>query len=123
MVKSTNQVVEEFETAVNMAPQELEDWLETEESQHVGWNPEGGEAVGHTSGRHIVDILRTKERQGEGAAEHFSKNDVDHMRRVVSYVHRHLAQRHRMKDTSDDSISHSKWRYSLMNWGHDPLKE
>jgi hypothetical protein len=22
-----------------------------------------------------------------------------------------------------DDKEHSKWRYSLMNWGHDPLKE
>ena len=21
-----------------------------------------------------------------------------------------------------DDVEHSRWRYSLMNWGHDPLK-
>jgi hypothetical protein len=38
------------------------------------------------------------------------------MRRVVSYVHRHQAQ------GPKNDIESSDWRYSLMNWGHDPLK-
>ena len=38
------------------------------------------------------------------------------MKKVVSYVHRHSAQ----KPSGD--IEHSRWRLSLMNWGHDPLK-
>ncbi len=38
------------------------------------------------------------------------------MRKVVGYVHRHLAQGGPQKDKE-----HSPWRYSLMNWGHDPL--
>lgn len=38
------------------------------------------------------------------------------MRDVVSYVHRHQAQEPK-GDTKD-----TNWRYSLMNWGHDPLK-
>jgi hypothetical protein len=38
------------------------------------------------------------------------------MRRVVSYVHRHQAQ----KPNSD--VENSNWLYSLLNWGHDPMK-
>ena len=38
------------------------------------------------------------------------------MRKVVGYVHRHLAQRPR------DDVRNTRWRYSLLNWGHDPLK-
>jgi hypothetical protein len=37
------------------------------------------------------------------------------MRKVVGYVRRHLAQEPANPATS-------RWRYSLMNWGHDPLK-
>jgi hypothetical protein len=37
------------------------------------------------------------------------------MRKVVGYVHRHMAQR------PDGDVSDTRWRYSLMNWGHDPL--
>jgi hypothetical protein len=40
------------------------------------------------------------------------------MRKVHGYVQRHLAQRPGKED-----IGTSKWRYSLMNWGHDPLKQ
>jgi len=39
------------------------------------------------------------------------------MHRTISYVHRHLAQR------PDGDISETRWRYSLMNWGHDPKKK
>ena len=37
------------------------------------------------------------------------------MRKVVGYVHRHLAQR------PGGDVRHTRWRWSLMNWGHDPL--
>ncbi len=43
-------------------------------------------------------------------------DDVEHMKKVNSYVKRHLGQG--PKNDPEDS----KWRYSLMNWGHDPLK-
>ncbi len=103
---------EEFRSAVNMAPEELEDWLATEESQSVGQKAsEDAESVGHESGRRIVQILRTKKAD-------LTDDDAEHMGRVVSYVHRHLAQR----PTKED-IATSRWRYSLMNWGHDPLKD
>ncbi len=39
------------------------------------------------------------------------------MRDVVGYVHRYQAQKPENEDIED-----SRWRYSLMNWGHDPLK-
>ena len=42
--------------------------------------------------------------------------DYDHMRTVIGYVHRHLAQR------PSGDVRETRWRYSLMNWGHDPLK-
>jgi hypothetical protein len=39
------------------------------------------------------------------------------MNRVTGYVHRHLGQ-----GPKKQNVEESKWRYSLMNWGHDPLK-
>jgi hypothetical protein len=101
-------VHDEFAEAVNMAPKELEDWLQTDESKAVGWGE--GESVGHESGRRIVAIKRKKK-------DDLDDDDLAHMRKVVGYVHRHLAQGGPEKDKE-----HSKWRYSLMNWGHDPLK-
>lgn len=65
-------------------------------------------AVGHQSGRRIVEIKRKKKAD-------LTDEDYAHMRKVIGYVHRHLAQ----GGTKDDK-EHSRWRYSLMNWGHDP---
>ncbi|PWN03432.1 DNA-binding protein [Nocardioides silvaticus] len=92
-----------------MAPKEIEDFLETEESQSVGDTGGEGESTGHKSGRRIVEILRTKK-------DDLTDADAAHMRKVVGYVHRHLAQR------PSGDVADSKWRYSLMNWGHDPQK-
>ncbi|GAA0207319.1 DUF3140 domain-containing protein [Saccharothrix mutabilis subsp. mutabilis] len=99
---------DEFSEAVNLTASELEDWLGTDESRAVGQKDGGDESTGHASGRRIVRLLRTKK-------DDLSDDDYAHMRKVVGYVHRHLAQR--PKDVED-----SAWRYSLMNWGHDPLK-
>lgn len=106
-----DKVWKEFRDAVNMAPVELAAWLETEESRKVGWKGRGGaaaESVGHASGRRIAVILRTNKAD-------LTDEDYVHMRKVVGYVRRHLAQRPENQVTS-------RWRYSLMNWGHDPLK-
>ena len=109
MAKSDEQVVEEFNEAVNMSRKELEDWLETDESKSVGQSDGGGESKGHESGRKIVEIL------GKNKGD-YDQDDLEHMRRVVSYVHRHQAQE------PDSDVENSNWRYSLLNWGHDPLK-
>ncbi|GII66062.1 DNA-binding protein [Sphaerisporangium krabiense] len=102
-------VADEFGEAVNMTAAELERWLGTSESGAVGDKSSGGESTGHASGRHIVDILRKK--KGE-----LSDDDYAHMRKVTGYVHRHMAQRPK------GDVRDTPWRYSLMNWGHDPLK-
>jgi hypothetical protein len=39
------------------------------------------------------------------------------MAKVTGYVRRHLAQR------PEGDIEETPWRYSLMNWGHDPAKK
>jgi hypothetical protein len=104
-----------FNEAVNMTPAAIEKHLETEESQSVGWKGEdgkgSGESVGHASGRRIVELKHKKQAE-------LSEDDLAHMRKVVGYVHRHRAQGGPAKDKE-----HSDWRYSLMNWGHDPLKK
>ena len=46
-----------FREAVNMAPQELERWLDTDASRSVGWTRQGeDESVGRPSGRRIVRL-------------------------------------------------------------------
>ena len=98
----------EFGEAVNMTAKELERWLETDESQSAGQKNGGGDTTGHASGRRIVELLRTK--------SDLTEDDYAHMRKVTGYVHRHLAQR------PSGDVTETPWRYSLMNWGHDPLK-
>ncbi len=106
----TQQTYDDFREAVNMSPAEIGKWLETEDSKAVGYKEhDGDESVGHASGRRIVEIRRTKK-------DDLTPADVDHMAKVAGYVHRHMAQR------PDGGIEETPWRYSLMNWGHDPLK-
>ena len=109
MAKSDEQVAQEFDGAVNMSRKELEEWLENDKSVEVGQKDGGGESKGHESGRKIVEIL------GKNNSD-YTDDDIDHMRRIVSYVHRHQAQEPK------GDVEDSNWRYSLMNWGHDPLK-
>jgi hypothetical protein len=108
--KSRDDIWDEWQDLVNMAPKELEEWLETEESKKVG-DSDSGESTGHKSGRRIVKIKRTNK-------DDLSDDQWDHMATVVGYIKRHLSQ-----GGPDNNVKDSDWRYSLMNWGHDPLKE
>lgn len=106
----------EFKRVVNMTPVALRKWLGGEESHSVGMTPEGervtgegsGESVGHHMGERILEI------RGKKAAD-LSDADYADMRKVVGYVHRHGAQR------PEGDVTDTRWRKSLMNWGHDPL--
>ena len=100
----------EFKDHVNMTVSELEKWLATEESKHTGQDSGDGEAIGHKSGKEIIDILRKKK-------DAFTDDDYHQMHRVISYISRHKAQKPKgdVKDT--------KWNYSLKNWGYDYSKQ
>lgn len=102
---------DDFAEVVNMPPAAIEKFLDTEESKSVGQKKGGGESVGHASGRRIVRIKRTKQAD-------LTDDDYAHMKKVVGYVRRYLAQ-----GGPKDDAAHSDWRYSLMNWGHDPLRD
>ena len=103
-----------FHEAVNMTPAALEKWLKTAESKEVGWKGVdghgSGESIGHKEGARIVAILHKKRAELDDA-------DLADMKKVVGYVHRHLAQ-----GGPEVDKEHSPWRYSLMNWGHDPMR-
>ena len=101
-----------FKQDVNMTAAELEKWLKTDESKSVGQDSGDGTSIGRHSGEHIIDILHKKKAD-------LTPDDEAHMRKVHSYISRHLAQGpHHAAD-----VKTSPWRYSLMNWGHDPLKK
>lgn len=98
----------DFGDAVNMTHRQLTDWLGTEQSRSVGDRRGSDESTGHAMGRRIVDLLQKK-------AGELTDDDLAGMRKVVGYVHRHLAQR------PSGDVQDTRWRYSLMNWGHDPV--
>ncbi len=110
-------IAREFRHVVNMTPAALRRWLDSDESKSVGMTSAGEkvsgagdeEAVGHRMGRTVLELLAKK------AAD---LDDDDHaaMRKVVGYVHRHGKQR------PAGDVADTRWRKSLMNWGHDPLR-
>ena len=110
-------IAQEFKSVVNMTPAALRTWLDTDDSQAVGMTHEGEkvtepgkhEAVGHEMGRRILSI------HGKKAAD-LNDDDYAAMRKVIGYVHRHMKQR------PGGDVTDTRWRKSLMNWGHDPLK-
>ncbi len=97
-----------FRELVNMAPAELEAWLDTEESKGTGQDSGDGESIGHKSGRKIIAIRNKKK-------DDLTDADYEHMHKVVSYISRHLGQK-------PQQVEGSNWLYSLKNWGHDPEK-
>ncbi len=111
MKDEDKETIKDFNKAVNMTASEISDWLETDESKEVGDKGEDdkGESIGHRSGRRIIKIL--EKNKGE-----YTDDDIEHMQKVVGYIHRHRAQK------PDGDITDTNWRYSLMNWGNDPKK-
>lgn len=109
---------DEFQRVVNMAPATLRRWLDSEQSRSVGMTADGekvsspadGEAVGHHMGERILALKDTRQAD-------LDEDDYQAMRKVIGYVHRHLAQRPK------GELRDSRWRHSLMNWGHDPLAD
>ena len=108
-----DQLWAQFHDVVNMRAGEIEDWLAGEESRKVGFTRPGeSESVGRQSGRRIVAILRTPRAELGGG-------DYAHMRKVAGFVARHRGQ----GPHDEWRVPGSRWRWSLMNWGHDPLKD
>ncbi len=103
------QLFTDFEKYVNMPAGQLERWLATNESRHVGRHKGQSESHGHAAGRRIVRLLRRRRAD-------FTADDLVHMRRAVRHIERQL--RHRPRG----DVSETAWRFSLMNWGHDPQR-
>lgn len=104
------EVRDEFNEVVNMTPSALTKWLDTDESKAVGQKKEGdSESIGHDSGKKILAIKDKKQAD-------LTDDDYAHMKKVISYVRRHSAQK-------PASVEGSNWLYSLKNWGHDPQKK
>ncbi|WVR05456.1 hypothetical protein IAU60_002472 [Kwoniella sp. DSM 27419] len=121
-MKSEEEVVNDFNEIVNMTAEELDTFLKTEGSETTGFKKDdgSGESIGHESGRKIVDILQ---RNPDKDPSKYTEEDKEHMRRVVSYCKRHLAQEGKLKETkTPEELEQTKSTRSLKNWGHDPMK-
>ena len=113
-----NETASEFRKVVNMDPSALRKWLQSKDSHSVGMTKDGEkvadpsqpEAVGHHMGQRILEIKARKHAD-------LTDDDYHDMRKVIGYVHRHIKQRPK------GDITETRWRKSLMNWGHDPLQE
>ncbi|KAG6136439.1 hypothetical protein E4U12_001210, partial [Claviceps purpurea] len=83
-MKDNDEVIQEFNDLVNMTASELEKWLKSSDSNSAGWpkDSEGGESVGHDSGRKIVEILKANPQK---KPDKYDDDQVEHMRKVVSY--------------------------------------
>jgi hypothetical protein len=107
--KSTDaEVRAAFADIVNMTPREIEQWHATVQSASVGQDSGDGVSVGVKAGKRTIQLLRIKRAPND--------DDIKHMRRVVNFIRRQLALAPRKNRES------SRWRYALMNWGHDPLR-
>jgi hypothetical protein len=101
----------EFNRLMNLSAAELRAWLDTPQSRQVGMVRRGEtESVGRQSARKILAIHAK-------AAADLTDADHDHMRKVIGYCRRHLAQR------PAGDVTDTRWRWSLMNWGHDPKQK
>ena len=106
---------EVFDTLVNLSPAELSAWLETPQSRKVGMTRRGEtESVGRQSARKILAIRATP-------VDDLTDADYAHMKKAIGYCRRHLAQRPQVLRMAGD-VTDTRWRWSLMNWGHDPLR-
>lgn len=103
-----DEVRAKFAALVNMSPREIEAWHETAQSKSVGQDAGDGVSIGVRAGQRTIKLLRSKRAP--------SADDIEHMRRVVGFIRRLGAQAPR------NNRETSRWRYALMNWGHDPLK-
>lgn len=100
-----------------MTAGELKEWLKGEDSTSAGWSKDysSGETIGHErwvqllgnsivgvdgspSGGKIVHIL---EKNPDKDSSKYEQDDIDHMRRVVSYCKRHLAQEGKAKQDAN----------------------
>src|SRR5262245_46606303 len=106
MVKaSDDEVRAAFAALVNMSAGELAAWHETEHSRSVGQDDGDGVSVGVKAGQRTIQMLRAKRAP--------DAEDLRHMRRVISFIKRLRTQAPRQRRQT------SRWRYALMNWGHD----
>lgn len=94
--------IDEFRKAVNMTDREIEQWMSSADAKSA---PDADED------QRILALLRKSDKD-------YTDGDIGEMRRVIDVVRQRLTL-----DAHPVNVENSAWRYALMNWGHDPLKE
>lgn len=114
MVKAKEDVIVQFNEKVNMSAEELQAWLDDPKSEKAGTG------VGLESGHKSIEILK---KNPDKDPEKYDEEDINHMRKVVGYINRHVAQEDHLKETKTKTeLENAKSTISLKNWGHDPAK-
>ena len=106
--KQIEKTVTEFRTVVNISSEQLERWLNTAESQKLHYADEP-KTPSDKNGMSILSLLKKRR-------DKYTDADIDQMETVVQFIAKRLEKRPK------GDIVASNWRYSLMNWGHDPTK-
>ena len=100
-------IIDEFRSVVNISRGHFERWLATPESRKLRFPDEPKNRT--IPGQAILKLLTKKK-------EKFTPEDVDKMDSVIEFIEGRIRKRPK------GDIVASNWRYSLMNWGHDPTK-
>lgn len=99
--------IQEFRMIVNLEAVQLERWLATPQSKKLEHFSDDGLAA--DVGQKILKILCKR-------PDKYGPDDLKQMRVVIDHVKARLTKRPK------GDIVASNWRYSLMNWGHDPSR-
>lgn len=109
VVKTKEQIHAEFREFINMGAGELGKFLYSPESKLVDAEPMETDISARKGGDRTIKILRKKRFE-------LTKTNYEHMERATAFITKKLSEQ------PEGDISESVWRYSLMSWGHDPMK-
>jgi hypothetical protein len=114
MPPSREDTIAAFHRYVNMSAPELDAWLSGPECKTAGTG------VGLESGRKISAILK---RNPGRRAKKYAEADIAHMRKVVAYCKRHLAQEDKLKESkSPEALEHTKSTIRCVRRSCDPFE-
>jgi hypothetical protein len=109
VVKTKDQLYQEFRGYINMGAGELGKWLDTKESKCIDLEPQDSDILSRKAGERTIKILRKKPFE-------LTKSNYDHMERAIAFFTDKLSER------PEGDVTETLWRYTLKNWGYDPLK-
>lgn len=102
-------VIREFRRLVNISSHQMEDWLKSDEYKLVNLhNPENG----YHSGYEVIRLMNKSSRE-------YTDKDIEYMQTIVQFIQE---QKKQFPKKTDEELAYSPWRFTLISFGHDPLK-